>query len=341
VFLFKRFILVSLALAGAFLIVAAGMANAAPATEHGAPPRPGFTPNRSSVRTPPSPRVDAEQQPQPEEENGASDANGGSSDYMYYRGGWVQESPQIYIVYWGDWSLATDRYDVRSRLWYFLAGVGGSQWARTLGGYGYNCTIGGLDCPRGTMITNPSGQLRAGWIDSSYVPWTPTKADLDAEAQRAAAHWGVYSHNAQFFIALPPGHGDYRFVGKSATPVCAWHNLASVPYGDRAVAYTSFSYMPDAGTTCGAYSVTGSILDGVSLLASHEYAETVTNPYINVSEGWDDSTFGNGEIGDKCNWGGGPAYRRLVTFSTGNFPVQALWSNYARWYTGWGCVFGS
>ena len=43
---------------------------------------------------------------------------------MLYRGGPVQTSPRIYVVFWGDWSVPTDSLNVRGRLYWFLAGVG-------------------------------------------------------------------------------------------------------------------------------------------------------------------------------------------------------------------------
>src|SRR3954470_14904400 len=126
-----------------------------------------------------------------DEETGASSPSGSSTDYMFYRGGWVQESPRIYVVYWGDWSTANDPYNVQNQLWYFVRGIGGSAWARTLSGYGYKCTVGGMSCSSSSVMSgNPTGQFRNYWKDTSYVPLTPTRANLQAEAQRAAAHFG-------------------------------------------------------------------------------------------------------------------------------------------------------
>lgn len=271
-------------------------------------------------------------------ESNGSGADGGSSDYMYYRGGWVQESPHLYLVLWGDWSLTNDRYNVQNRLYYFLSNVGGSKWGNVLRGYGYNCTLNYFTCPSGAvMIQNPSGQYRNYWKDTTVVPSSPTQAQMAAEAQRAAAYFGDYSHNAQYVIALPTGHRDQFSI---ANGFCAWHNWAPVSYGDRGVSYTALPYAPDYGTTCGNYTVTNNILDGVTLVESHEYSEAVTNPYVTSNaEGWDDSTRGSGEIGDKCNWSAGTSYRRLVTLGSYSFPVQAIWSNYNRYNYGWGCVF--
>jgi len=238
-----------------------------------------------------------------EHDRGESSANGNSTDPMLYQGGWVQESPHLYVVYWGDWSSTNDRYGVQNRLYYFLNAVGGTSWAQTLTGYGYNCTRNSYGCPSGSvMYKNPTGQFRNYWKDStSYIPPTPTENDMAWEAQRAAAYFGDYSHNAQYVIALPPGHGDAAFVTKGGT-TCAWHGRASVSYGDRAVSYTTLPYMPDAGyNRCGNNMVTGNTLDGVTVIESHEYAEAVTDPYPGVGTyaGWYDSTNVKGEIGDK------------------------------------------
>jgi serine protease len=303
------------------------------------PIRPGAHPTRDAHRLPVSPRIEQPIEDEDlESDEGGSSPSGSSSDYMVYRGGWIQESPRIYIVYWGNWSLSNDIYNVGGRLYSFLLGIGGSSFASLLTGYGYNCTVGGMNCPSGVMFKNPAGQLRNWWYDTSYVPTQPTTSDLQAETQRAAAHFGDYDHNAQYVIALPPHHGDFRFPG-----LCAWHGWAPVNAGVGAVSFTSLNYMPDAGVgRCGNNSVTGSILDGVTIIEGHEYAESVTNPYISyagpsAAEGWNDSTFGSGEIGDKCMGVGG---FRNSTFSTGTFPVQSLWSNYYRYYYNTGCMFG-
>ena len=73
------------------------------------------------------------------------------------------------------------------------------------------------------------------------------------------------------------------------------------------------------------------LLDGVTMVAGHEYAESVTDP--GYPSGWLDRY--GAENGDKCS-----TYGNTVTFSTGTFPVQATWSNYHRYDLGAGCVFG-
>jgi hypothetical protein len=43
-----------------------------------------------------------------------------------------------------------------------------------------------------------------------------------------------------------------------------------------------------------------------------------------------------GEDGDKC---AGAIANRNTTFSTGTFPIQSEWSNYTRYWSGYGCIF--
>ena len=74
-------------------------------------------------------------------------------------------------------------------------------------------------------------------------------------------------------------------------------------------------------------------LDGVSMVAGHEYAETVTDPFLNA---WKDQQ--GAENADKCAWisSGQGAAKNLVLGGT-SYAVQGLWSN--AWNSGaGGCV---
>ena len=95
---------------------------------------------------------------------------------------------------------------------------------------------------------------------------------------------------------------------------------------------TSLPYLPYLkslkGWTCGAGSINGSngILDGVSIVAGHEYAETVNDPHLNAYYDSD-----GGENGDKCAW------LNLSNYKLANgyvFPMQPTWSN--SWKTTYG-----
>jgi hypothetical protein len=266
-----------------------------------------------------------------EEEGGASTAS--VSSYLSYKGGWTQTAPKIYVLFWGDWSSTGDPQSERNYLLQFYSGVGGSAWNSTNTQYGYSCGTNALGCSNGVRIQNPAGQLRGYAYDSIAVPASPTVAQLEAEAQKAANYWSDRSVNAQYVIALPHGHLDQKSILQN---FCAWHNY-TWSLGS-AISYTAFPYIPDR-PTCGANKVNSGAagtLDGVSILAGHEYVESMTDPFPNS---WLDPD--SNENADKCLQWQYAGYFRNTQFTTGTFAVEPNWSNYALQTIGSGCVFWS
>ncbi|MES2153847.1 MAG: hypothetical protein V4510_01795 [bacterium] len=245
----------------------------------------------------------------------AADALPSGGGNLVYHGGPVQTAPKVYLVYWG-WN-GVDPANVEPYLTAFFNGVGGTGWANIQTQY--------------SSITNPTGQLAGVWHDNSALPPTIPDLWLPAEAIRAEAYFG-YSADADYIIATPP----YSSTAGFGAEFCAWHSTTTDSLS-RNVAFTNLPYMPTMPETCGAYSVNGGLpypglLDGVSIVAGHEYAEVVTDP-VPVT-GWADSTGGAGENADKCAWvTSGPGHMQNVAWSTGTFAVQGLWSNAAS-----GCV---
>ncbi|MDP9074683.1 MAG: hypothetical protein M3N98_11005 [Actinomycetota bacterium] len=186
--------------------------------------------------------------------------------------------------------------------------MGGTAWLNTVTAYG-----GG----------NPPQILRGWWSDSAPIPAQPTDAQVQDEAAKAADHFGVGTLvSVQIMVATPSRHSTAGF----GSSFCAYHGpVAARPN----ITYINLPYVTDAGGVCGAGTVNGSRgnLDGVSIIAGHEVAESITSPLLT---GWYDSS--GLEIGDKCAWTG------LVDIATtmGTFAVQPLWSNAAN-----GCVISS
>ncbi len=234
---------------------------------------------------------------------------GTSAGNLLYGGGPVQRNAKIYLVFWG-WS--SDPYGEQARITSFVQGIGGSQWASSQSQY-YDNT---------GSISNDAA-LGGSWSDnSSSVPKRPSQSAVAAEAAKAAAHFGDYSVNADYFVALPTGHDPSGFK----TQWCAFHSNTTA--NGSKIAYTDFPYQTDAGTSCGENSVnsgSAGYLDGVTIVGGHEIYEAVTDPQ--PSTGWVDSS--GAETGDKCAW----KSLQNTSFSTGTFPTQPLWSNSAG-----GCV---
>jgi serine protease len=214
-------------------------------------------------------------------------------------GGPVENAPKVYVVYWG-W--VSDPSGEQTYLNNFLSSVGGTHWLSSVNQYG-----GG----------SQSGLLAGTWSDSASVPSHPSDSAIQAEAAKAASHFGAStSVNTEIVVATPTGHSTTGF----GTQWCAYHGAVS---SRPNTTYTDLPYMTDAGASCGANSVRSN-LDGVSIVEGHELAETITDPLLNA---WYDSS--GQENGDKCAW----INLTTITTSKGIFAVQPLWSNAAG-----GCV---
>ena len=261
-----------------------------------------------------------------------------TSGDLSYHGGiggiGVETAPKVYLVLWGSQWNGNDPSGEAAILEDFYRGVGGSSWLNSVTQYCQGVASGTMFCNgAGTPAGNPSGIFVTVWSDNATAaPRSPRQSQLAAEAVRAALHFGntTASDNAsaQYVIATATGNNSKGFK----TQYCAYHSATSSAYGD--VAYTNLPYITDAGASCGA-NFNGLGLDaGITIVAGHEMAETVTDQFPNG--GWLDPS--GAENGDKCAWiSSGQGAAADINLSTGTFAVQSLWSN-AFSSGGGGCV---
>jgi hypothetical protein len=230
-----------------------------------------------------------------------------AANNLIYGSGPVQTAPKLYVVYWGSaWNSSSGDPDgMKSYLNSFLSKVGGTSWNATVTQY--------YQTNPSAYAGNPSGNFVGSYVDTSSSPAKrPTQSSMAAEAARAEAHFGDYSANAQYVVAMPHGIAPSGFK----TQYCAYHSTTSA--GGGTISWTNLPYLPDAAGSCGAGSVTGSNLDGVSIVEGHEMAESETDPYLGA---WLDSS--GAEIGDKCAW----VDLQDTNLNGTSFPTQPLWSN--------------
>ncbi len=255
--------------------------------------------------------------------------HGGTSDGLAGTIG-VETAPKIYLVFWGSQWNNNDPSGEAGILENFLTGASGSSWLNSVTQYCQGVASGTFFCNgAGTAAGNTIGEFIGFWYDkASAAPSHPRQSQLANEAVRAAAHFGNTSvasnASAQYVIATATGNNSSGF----GRQYCAYHSSTSSTSGD--VAYTNLPYITDAGASCGA-NFNGLGPDaGITIVEGHELAETTTDQF--PSTGWLDS--GGSENGDKCAWNSATAN---VSFSTGRYPVQPLWSNAANSDAG-GCV---
>lgn len=278
----------------------------------------------------------------------------------------VETRPAVYLIFWGQqWSKGFTTPDtngtlyssstLRSYVRAFFSNVGGSNWAGVQTQYCRNIPAGSTSCAGAAgaqFITNPKGQLKGVWTDSTPVPndiitlglaENLVNDPIAAEARRAAAHFN-YDAQATYIILTPPtavatGEPVYCGYHTQTTGVNGFGNPFRMQYAF--IPFLNMDWPVLGNTACGMHNVNASsdsfgngIFDGYSIVTGHEYGEAVTDPdnFASVQDGWNDAQ-GN-ENGDKCAW----TNTQNITLATHRFAVQPMWSNEAYDATGNGCV---
>jgi hypothetical protein len=217
-------------------------------------------------------------------------------------------------------------------------GTGNELWSGVMTQYCQGVATGTETCPSSNQyhVGYPTGGALAGvWVDESAPsPAAATPFQLGTEAVNAAAHFGnttaASNRDAQYDIISPTGTDPDTYQQQG---FCAWHDWngdpyvgVTSPYGD--IAFTNMPYVTDAGASCGENFVnsgSAGLLDGVSIVNGHEYAETITDQ--NPAGGWTNTASGE-ETGDLCAWNAGPgAPAANLSLTTGTFAMQSTWAN--------------
>jgi hypothetical protein len=245
----------------------------------------------------------------------------------------VETMPTIYLVLWGSQWNNNDPSHEQTILRNFLNGVGGSIWLNSVIQYCQAVPSGTVFCNgAGTPAGNQAYMLVEVFLDNaSAAPTHPSQSQFAAEAVKVAgivnATAGASNASIQYVIATAHRNNSRGF----GTQYCAYHSSTTSSYGD--IAYTNLPYITDAGANCGANFNGLGPYAGITIVEGHEAGETITDQF--PSTGWLDS--GGAENGDKCAWiTSGQGAAADVTFTTGKFPVQSLWSN--AFSSGGGCV---
>jgi hypothetical protein len=261
-------------------------------------------------------------------------------DKVGYHGGLVVPDPQATLIFWGSWwQKSATGAQVITEMQKLFNGLYDSPWANTLSQY---CDLFG-EFPQSDAY---GSMLAATYIDPINPPTAPTPQQMADEAAREITPpiKGPFINGAPMIIT-PPGVtpvGDGPIGSKTAA--CGRHGwdpardrggnmyyyqYADVPYG--VISATPACYQPMT------------VAQELSAVASHEWAETVTDPFLNgskagvhVQTAWASSP-PNGEIGDLCETHG-----FWLKLRTGTFWMEQLWSNEAGTAPSQGeCVKGS
>jgi hypothetical protein len=208
--------------------------------------------------------------------------------FVPYQGGPIIVKPKFYFTFWG-YKKFGDAQGVQPLLETYAKNMGGSSHNDIETQY-YQVVNSAK-----TYITNPSNQYGGSWNDESAIPKRPTDAQIGAESLRAVGHFG-YDPNGVYFVATAHDHSEVGFVSHW----CSYHSFTY--YKNKPVPYANLPYIPDAGKACGADWIKppadeSAKDEGVTILAGHEFGETITDPQ--PYSAW---TGPDGEVGDQCAW---------------------------------------
>ena len=281
-------------------------ASAARASAHPIPPGITLRPVRNAPHGRPDITI-------PRNKKSASTSGTGN---LLYHGGVVENAPTVYLLFWGSWWNST------------CSNSGGNGSGDETYLYDYFHTVSGPDDGWSPIMSQYSDGFSdvpsfprviwAGWAaDCSDPPQSATGSQLANEAasfaQSLAGGGASIGTNTQIIVVSPSGTNPGGGFGSS---YCAWHSWTAYSGGSN-FSFTNLPYLPDQGSNCGANLVQNGN-DGWSIVGGHEYAESVTDPFLNA---WYDSS--GEEIGDKCAWTG--LFGEAMGGST--YAQQPLWDN--------------
>jgi hypothetical protein len=216
---------------------------------------------------------------------------------LLYNNGPLIAAAQVFTIYWGSaWeqaSLASMIPQVNAFLDYILTSALIDQLAEySVAQYkiGHGQLIGTV------TLTNPD------------VPKTLTDAAIQKmiEDQITTGKLPASNPNLIYFVFLPSGVTVTQGGSASCQSFCGYHDATS-----NDLFYAVMPFPDCAGCSSGL-----SNFDALTVTASHELCEAITDPI--PGEGWYDNA--NGEIGDICAW---------QTKKVGKYTVQKEWSNQA------------
>jgi len=201
-----------------------------------------------------------------------------------YAGGVVQHEPHLHLIFWGsNWNEATGSA-LRTQLLSMFGGLSGSTYQEIFTQY-----FDGTGRVSATLSVDSMTDTRLG--APSNVEDKAIEAEVAYAIAQKASTWSR-EINQQFMVLTAPGTTyDPDFHG-----FCAYHDVDSLG--------GIYSVVPFAGDepfkkSCQSYDPQHNVGNVTSIMASHEYAESATDPRWDTAPGWKDLE--GYEITDICS----------------------------------------
>jgi hypothetical protein len=234
-------------------------------------------------------------------------------------------APGIVLVYWGSW-WRTHGGAVKTELANLYGGVAASKWAATLKQY----------CDSSGPPQLPGGGFP--FPDYTNPPKAPSNAQINAEVNKISTF--IEGEPPIFVVVTPPGIAP---AYDTKNGLCGQHGWTLRKGGGPDLSWIDIPYGIIAKTHGCGWALKQGVPGAVSVVAGHEWAEAVTDPFVNSNKpgsGWATSGKNAVEVADLCE----PElilhifHSRVfvLKLKTGEFVMQELWSNAAG-----KCVTGS
>ena len=250
----------------------------------------------------------------------------------------VALAPKVYLVFWGrQWSGET--LGAANKLQALFRGLGGADdtWSTVMSQYcsklPKKAAIPTPSCPAKSkhIVHSAASPLAGVWFDNATdEPDTVDGFAISGEATLAAKHFGntkpALNKNAVYVIANAP-----KTLPDGFPQFCGYHSWVDVKKVGQ-VAYVNLPYVPDLPRDACTTVPNPGPLDGYTVTASHEYAETVTDfvfdsPTVGMGGWWAGTGDSIEEIGDLCSDAVNDDLSGPITLDTGTFMVEGLFSN--------------
>jgi hypothetical protein len=236
----------------------------------------------------------------------------------------VNEDAIVILEYWGSW-WTTHGKAAKDELQNLFDGLGNSSWAATLHQY----------CANGNSPAWSSNLLVKTYSDTANPPSAaPTESQLREEINKISEKEGIQQYGGIYVLVTPPGTVPAWDTAHSA---CGHHSWLVIQQTGSENAWIDIPYgLIRSSNGCG-WNLSNGVAGALSVVAGHEWAEAVTDPYVNSPSSIGGSAWATGshgqEVADICEPG-----KLLQIFNNnlftlhlkaGSFTMQKIWSNAA------------
>jgi len=204
---------------------------------------------------------------------------------LYHVGSGVQHSPVVHVIFWGSNWNSSPGSELKTQLLKMYEGLSGSNWQGIL-----------------TQYFDTTGRISSTLTVSSYIdtgvsaPTSVNDAKIKEEVSKAleANHTWSRTFSSQFVVIPAPGA---TYASGFDTGFCGYHGVDA-----SGSSYTFVAYAGEAPfkSGCLAFDPTENADHVTSMIASHEYAESATDPQVEPAANAEWYTGNLYEIGDIC-----------------------------------------